>query len=42
MMRTELTVDQMEQVNGGWSIFDPVKKAVKTALQQYRKPLPLC
>ena len=31
MMKRELTMEELELVNGGWSIFDPVKNAIKTA-----------
>ncbi len=31
MNRTELKAEEPEMVNGGWSIFDPVKNAIKTA-----------
>ena len=31
MMKRELTIEELESVNGGWSIFDPVKTAIKTA-----------
>ena len=31
MNRTELKLEELEMVNGGWSLFDPVKKAIKTA-----------
>ena len=30
MMKRELTMEELESVNGGWSIFDPVKKTIKT------------
>ena len=29
MMKRELTMEELESVNGGWSIFDPVKKQLK-------------
>ncbi len=29
-MRMELNLEELEQVNGGWNIFDPFKKAVKS------------
>ena len=28
-----LSMEELEMVNGGWSIFDPVKKAMKTAVK---------